>query len=264
MKSVPKTSVNPFFNSKYATLDAVWETIRKPLSDNGLSVAQTIALVEGEISLETTLFHTSGQWIQSSLPINAKTNEPQVVGSAITYARKYSVSAILGISSDDDDDAEHAMARDNPASKPAAKAQPSDNRYRCPDPEHGGAIWTKKTGKDGKSWHSHKQGNGWCNMKDAKLDADDPSTQPQEGTQDAQQALSKPTDAPMLVDDREGRHFESEVELRAAIYDAGWTNTECIKALGGHLTGFLAGGGTLDGAWGILSKALGETGKAAP
>jgi hypothetical protein len=106
LTSVPKSSTNPFFKSKYADLDAVWDTIRKPLSSNGLSVIQTTYDQNDKIYLETMLLHTSGEWVKSYLPINAKESSPQAIGSAITYARRYAMSAMLGVSADEDDDAE--------------------------------------------------------------------------------------------------------------------------------------------------------------
>ena len=108
MTAVKKDATNPFYKSKYATLDIIWETIRKPLSENGLSVAQTMNLTEGNNVLETTLYHTSGEWISGTQLVNPVKNDPQGLGSAITYARRYSLSAILGLVSDDDDDANTA------------------------------------------------------------------------------------------------------------------------------------------------------------
>lgn len=118
LKSIPKNSNNPFFKSKYADLDAIWDGVRKPLTDNGLAVIQSIDKINNELTLVTTLVHTSGEWINSYIPVNAKASDPQSVGSAITYARRYSLSAILGVSADEDDDAEQAMARDKSKEKP--------------------------------------------------------------------------------------------------------------------------------------------------
>jgi hypothetical protein len=114
MTAVKKDSTNPFYKSKYASLDTIWETIRKPLLENGLSVAQTMDVEDGNSVLETTLYHTSGEWISGTQLVNPVKNDPQGLGSAITYARRYSLSAILGLVSDDDDDA-------NTATKPETK-----------------------------------------------------------------------------------------------------------------------------------------------
>ena len=109
--SVKKTAVNPFFKSKYADLDAVWEMCRKPLSSNGFALVQMPVELEGKLYLETLLIHTSGEYIKGYLALNPKAMDPQAVGSAITYARRYAMSAMLGVSADEDDDAEKATAR---------------------------------------------------------------------------------------------------------------------------------------------------------
>ena len=107
IKPAIKDSTNPFFKSQYADLASVWEACRKPLAENGLSVVQTI---DGNDKLETTLLHSSGQFISSTLPFVAKDQTSQSIGSAITYARRYALSAMVGICPDDDD-AEAAMGR---------------------------------------------------------------------------------------------------------------------------------------------------------
>lgn len=108
---VAKDGNNPYFKSKYATLENVISTIQKPLSDNGLSFSQ---FPTGDNELSTILMHTSGQWLKSTCKLNPKDNTPQGVGSAITYMRRYALSAVLGIATEDDDDG-------NLASKPTAK-----------------------------------------------------------------------------------------------------------------------------------------------
>lgn len=100
---------NPHFKNKYADLSAIIEAVRKPLSDNGLSVTQAIEINGGgALVLVTTLRHSSGQWTDSHypLPMNAK---PQEFGSALTYAKRYSLSSLVCISADEDDDAEIAQ-----------------------------------------------------------------------------------------------------------------------------------------------------------
>jgi len=103
--SIKKDAVNPFFKSKYATLDNIWGAIRKPLVDSGLSVTQTLSTTESVNKLDTTLLHTSGEWVSGSMILNPVKNDPQGIGSAITYARRYSLSAMVGVVADEDDDA---------------------------------------------------------------------------------------------------------------------------------------------------------------
>lgn len=108
-----KDSTNPFFKSKYADLGSVWEACREALTTTGLSVSQTTEYhPEVGVCIITTLGHTSGQWIRGTLPIMAKTQDPQGIGSAITYARRYALAAIVGIVQVDDD-GEDAMGRKN-------------------------------------------------------------------------------------------------------------------------------------------------------
>ena len=132
MTAVKKDTTNPFYKSKYATLDTIWETIRKPLSENGLSIAQTMNLIESNSVLETTLYHTSGEWISGTQLVNPVKNDPQGLGSAITYARRYSLSAILGLVSDDDDDANVAT---KPESKPKVESKPVEKPVEAPKAE---------------------------------------------------------------------------------------------------------------------------------
>jgi len=113
LTAAKKRSDNPFFHSSYADLATIWEVCRKPLSSNGLAVIQTTDIVNDQIILETTLLHISGQWISGKLAIKPVKPDPQGIGSAITYARRYALAAMIGITAEDeDDDAEKAMGRE--------------------------------------------------------------------------------------------------------------------------------------------------------
>lgn len=108
VEAVKKDSNNPFFKSKYASLENIIEAIRKPLDEVGLSFSQ---FPTGENELATILMHTSGEYLQSTVKMAPKENTPQGQGSAITYMRRYALSAVLGLATEDDDDG-------NAASKP--------------------------------------------------------------------------------------------------------------------------------------------------
>jgi len=114
LKDAVKSSENPFYKSKYADLTSVWEACREQLSKNELAVIQTMAGNGGDhIIIVTTLAHKSGEWIRGHLCVKPVKNDPQGIGSAITYARRYSLAAIVGIApAGEDDDAEKAMGRD--------------------------------------------------------------------------------------------------------------------------------------------------------
>jgi len=110
MSGAKKGAENPFFKSKYADLHQVWEAVREPLSSNNLSVIQTTGEANGQIFVYTTIGHSSGEWMRSETPVKLMKQDPQAMGSAITYARRYALAAICGIAQMDDD-AESAMQR---------------------------------------------------------------------------------------------------------------------------------------------------------
>lgn len=103
-----KNAVNPHFKSKYTDLAAIWDAIREPMSKNGLSIVQTInvdMLDKGGalVIVNTLLMHESGQWIKDYLPMPISKVDPQAVGSASTYGRRYSLQSIAGVAGEDDD-----------------------------------------------------------------------------------------------------------------------------------------------------------------
>lgn len=102
---VKKDSKNPFFKSKYASLADILDVIQKPLSECGLSIMQ---MPKGDNELETILMHNSGEWILSSYVMRPVKNDPQSIGSCITYQRRYAIGSILNLNIDDDDDANKA------------------------------------------------------------------------------------------------------------------------------------------------------------
>jgi len=123
MEPAIKDSLNPHFKSRYADLNAVWAACRAPLSKNGLSVVQTMDTVNEKLVLNTLLLHSSGQWIRSTMPVVTAKNDAQGIGSGLSYARRYSLSAICGISQDDDD-GEGAMPKEN-------KTKPKEPEVAC-------------------------------------------------------------------------------------------------------------------------------------
>ena len=100
-----KSTENTFFKSSYADLAEVWAVIRKPLTDNGLSVIQLPGWDKetARVTLRTILFHTSGESISSTLSLRPKEDTPQAIGSAYTYARRYALAAMVGVVQEDDD-----------------------------------------------------------------------------------------------------------------------------------------------------------------
>lgn len=94
---------NAFFKSKYADLASCIDAAKTSLAANGLAVVQSTDFDNDRLVLITTLMHSSGQWIDSKYPIKPQKDDPQSMGSATTYARRYAFCAITGIAADDDD-----------------------------------------------------------------------------------------------------------------------------------------------------------------
>lgn len=105
MGAAKKDSENPFFKSRYADLAAIREACREPLAKHGLAVVQTFIPPQNGMPmvLVTTLAHESGEWIESRWPVVPVKDDPQGLGSASTYARRYSLQAIVGVPAEDDD-----------------------------------------------------------------------------------------------------------------------------------------------------------------
>lgn len=120
-KNPPKTKVNPFFNSKYVDLGDALDVIRKGLSEKGLSFIQLTSAGEDRVVLHTRLLHVTGQWIEGTYPVT-KLAKAQDMGSALTYARRYALFALVGIAGEDDDDGNAATHGDKKADTVVSKA----------------------------------------------------------------------------------------------------------------------------------------------
>lgn len=143
VSKVLKEAKNPFFKSKYASLANILDTIQAPLSECGLAISQ----FPDEDKLTTIIIHSeSGEWMESSytMPV-AKQNDPQAMGSAITYARRYALGSILNLNIDDDDDGEKAMGRQTAKQPELTPTHPQWNKAV----EHlkTGGLMTDITGK---------------------------------------------------------------------------------------------------------------------
>jgi ERF superfamily len=112
IKGALRLSKNPFFKSAYSDLSSIWDACREPLSVNGLAVVQAPSITEdGRVSVTTLLLHASGQWIQETVSVMPKDDGPQAMGSVTTYLKRYSLAAVVGVTPEDDDDAEAAEGR---------------------------------------------------------------------------------------------------------------------------------------------------------
>jgi len=121
MSGAVKDSLNPAYKSKYADLSSVWDACRKPLADNGLSVAQIPVESEGRVTITTMLMHASGQYIAGTMSLRPGKDDAHGVGSATTYLRRYGLAAMVGISPEDDD----GNAAVAPDTRPAATPVPA-------------------------------------------------------------------------------------------------------------------------------------------
>jgi hypothetical protein len=133
VKSAVKDSPNPAFKqdgkpSKYADLSSVWDACRAALAENGFGVLQPTNFDDKDFWLETTLLHESGEERTGRYPIRAASQTPQAIGSAITYARRYALAAMLGIVTDADDDG-------NAASKQVNGHDEAPARQQAPTPQ---------------------------------------------------------------------------------------------------------------------------------
>jgi len=127
IKTALKDSKNPHFKSSYADLTSVMLACKDALAANDLAVLQLSRIHEsGAPVLVTRIIHTSGEHIEGEFPLVCKDpNDPQKLGSAVTYARRYALSAALGITADDDDG--QAAAGHTPAPAPKPQAKPASN-----------------------------------------------------------------------------------------------------------------------------------------
>lgn len=103
IEGAKKDSTNPHFKNKYADLGSVWDACREALTANGLSIVQTGELVDGQWALATTLIHESGQAHKGYVPLLNGKGDMQGLGSALTYARRYGLAAMVGVCPEDDD-----------------------------------------------------------------------------------------------------------------------------------------------------------------
>lgn len=132
LRPVAKDRINPHFKNKYATLDAITEAVRPVLAKHGLAVVQGTTAPDSDqghltgFAVETMLVHASGEWMSNAVFMPIDKASAQGAGSAISYGRRYGLSALLGLTADEDDDGESATnhAPQRVQSRPAAATPP--------------------------------------------------------------------------------------------------------------------------------------------
>ncbi len=137
MSAAKKGSANPFFKSKYADYNSVLEACKDALNNQGIVILQPHkTIIEGESQVafvETVLLHESGEFVSSETKIEvAKKNDPQALGSAISYARRYGLQSLVSLPTSDDDDGEKAMSRKSASD---FKAKSNDKKEEKPAEE---------------------------------------------------------------------------------------------------------------------------------
>lgn len=138
VNKIAKDADNPFFKNNYATLDTIIDEIRPILSKHGLSIMQIPSGDGQNVTLKTLLLHESGEWLESDeLTMKPVKNDPQAVGSCITYARRYSLAAFLSLNTGEDDDGNGATyGKDKP--KPKGNSGQSPNKPQGSNNSGGG------------------------------------------------------------------------------------------------------------------------------
>ena len=125
LKQPLKDAKNPFFKSEYVPLENVAEAITQTATKSGLAFSQYATTTEtGNVSVGTIVFHESGEFIEfPPLILKPENTKPQSIGSAITYAKRYALSAIFGITSDKDDDGNKANGNGEQPKQPQKRNQ---------------------------------------------------------------------------------------------------------------------------------------------
>jgi hypothetical protein len=118
LKNPPKNKENPHFKSKYVDLSDGLDEVRKTLGKHQIAFIQAPMINDNMVVLHTRLAHSSGEWIESIYPVSGL-DKHQAMGSAMTYARRYAIFAMVGVAGEDDDDGN--TASETVAKKPAPK-----------------------------------------------------------------------------------------------------------------------------------------------
>jgi len=147
LRNVPKDKVNPHFKSRFTSLDAILDATRPVLAKHGLALSQEPVFEDGMAGVVTRIIHAGGESRESKLLLPLRDQSAQGVGSCLSYARRYSAAAVLGIASDEDDDGQQASTPtqrtatkpviEKPAiqpRKPAAEVAPETPKTAVKDP----------------------------------------------------------------------------------------------------------------------------------
>jgi len=143
IEGAAKKKTNPGFKSKYADLETVIDASRDILTEHGLTVMQFPGACSGGVlNLETVIMHESGEWVSAEMGIALGKTDPQGVGSAVSYARRYALMAALNMPAvDDDGEASMGRARQDPT--PSALDVAKQQLIGATSADDFKAIWAK-------------------------------------------------------------------------------------------------------------------------
>jgi hypothetical protein len=143
MRNAVKDTANTFFKSKYADLASVVEAIREALSTNGIAYTQHVVPTDAEeVCIETFLMHASGEWMSCGvLALPVIKADAQGYGSAMTYARRYGLSAAVGVAPEEDDG--NAAANAKPSARQQEAKQEGPKQYPDADYTKNFPAWKK-------------------------------------------------------------------------------------------------------------------------
>lgn len=141
---ITKEADNPFFKSKYATLDSIQEHIRPYLQRYGLVITQANSIVEGNAIVTTSVWHVdSGEFLESEFPVVVTKQTAQEYGSAVSYAKRYSLTGLLNITiQDEDDDGAKASGTSVSVKVPVGSLQAQEDAIK-PWLNEGSQTWGK-------------------------------------------------------------------------------------------------------------------------
>ena len=182
LESVGKSSLNPHFKNKYANLTDILSVVKPALNKNNFFLTQKILIKDSNEVLKTEITHKSGQILESEAPLNvADRNNPQKYGSAITYMRRYSLTALLGIE-EEDDDGQKATQQKAPVDRPLnpaeiATIQKMIDKVSEVDPDFSIAIMCEALKVKSLAEIKHNRFNNIISRLTEKLTAEEPKTE---------------------------------------------------------------------------------------
>lgn len=169
-----RTQGSGTYEFSYATFDAILDAVRKPLAENELSIVQAVDASGDKPRVVTTLLHSSGQWISSSLPLLLDRPGNQAFGSALTYQKRYGLTALLAIAADEDDDANGA---DGNSIERRTERQPTPPQVKTAPPPNvpappvtAAARWTDEAIRALKAMTTGQQVAEWQSGNRSRLD----------------------------------------------------------------------------------------------